>query len=63
LTIPQQIESDTDDPRTFQDTGPPFDGGAAAAAPGLENFFSTPNLCPAIDGDVMYLYRYSSTYE
>ena len=37
-----------DDPRTFQESGPPLDGGAApGGGPGLENFISTPNSMPS----------------
>ena len=37
-----QIESEGDDPRSFQETGPPIDGPTApGGGPGVDNFFST----------------------
>lgn len=38
----RQIEGEGDDPRSFQDPGPPFDGPTApGGGPGVDNFFST----------------------
>jgi len=40
-TFVEKIEGDADDPRSFQDSGPPFDGGAApGGGPDLDNFFN-----------------------
>jgi len=40
-TFVEKIESDADDPRSFQGAGPPFDGGATpGGGPGMENFFN-----------------------
>ncbi len=64
LTIPQQIESDADDPRTFQESGPPLDGGGTpGGGPGLDNFFSTPNSMSSYRRPYMYFYRFISTSE
>jgi len=39
-TFVEKIEGEADDPRSFQESGPPFDDGTAlAGGPGLENFF------------------------
>jgi len=41
-TFVEKIDGDTDDPRTFQESGPPNGGGATApgGGPDLENFFN-----------------------
>ncbi|KAI0003730.1 hypothetical protein BJV74DRAFT_811342 [Russula compacta] len=39
-TFVEKIEGEADDPRSFQESGPPFDDGTAfGGGPGLENFF------------------------
>ncbi|KAF8481895.1 hypothetical protein DFH94DRAFT_733674 [Russula ochroleuca] len=40
-TFVEKIESERDDPRSFQESGPPPDGGnASGGGPGMDNFFS-----------------------
>lgn len=40
-TFVEKIESEADDPRSFQESGPPLGNGAAfGGGPGLENFFT-----------------------
>lgn len=38
-TFVEKIESEADDPRSFQASGPPFDEGTPGGSPGLETFF------------------------
>jgi E3 ubiquitin-protein ligase RNF115/126 len=39
-TFVEKIEGDVDDPRRFQDSGPPDGGVASGGGPGMENFFN-----------------------